>query len=127
MYLVEKSRTEMSGFLLQQTRQQEHRNSNIFKRTEGKNERGYRLKANHFSSWSRPLKVISDVPVSRNLYKTVSNLYEISYYIQFWIEIVSLNRLYSANTQPIWKQRYPQRTRIVTFLQLLFNNFYFYF
>ena len=110
MYLVEKSRTEMSGFLLQQTRQQEHRNSNIFKGTEGKNERGYRLKANHFSSWSRPLKVISDVPVSRNLYKTVSNLYEISYYIQFWIEIVSLNRLYSANTQPIWKQRYPRET-----------------
>ena len=33
-------------------------------------ERGYRLKANHFSSWSRPMKVISDVTVSRNWYKT---------------------------------------------------------
>ena len=32
-----------------------------------KNERG-RLKANHFSSWSRPMKVLSDVPVSRNSY-----------------------------------------------------------
>ena len=32
--------------------------------------------AYHFSSWSRPMKGISDVPVSRNWYKTVSNLYE---------------------------------------------------
>ena len=29
-------------------------------------ERGYRLKANHFSSRSRPMKVLSDVPISRN-------------------------------------------------------------
>ena len=41
-----------------------------------KNERGYKLKANHFRSWSRPMKVISVVPVPRNWYKTVSNLYE---------------------------------------------------
>ena len=32
--------------------------------------------------------------------KTVSNLYENSY-IQFCIEIVGLNRSYSANMQPI--------------------------
>ena len=31
-----------------------------------KNDRGYRLKANPFSSRSRPMKVISDVPISRN-------------------------------------------------------------
>ena len=42
------------------------------KMTVGKNEKGYRLKANHFSFWSRPMKVISDVPVSRNWYNTVS-------------------------------------------------------
>ena len=41
-----------------------------------KNEREDRLKANHFSSWSRPMKVISDVLISRNWYKTVSNSYE---------------------------------------------------
>ena len=38
-----------------------------------KTERGDRLKANHFSSWSRPVKVISDVLVSRNWYKTALN------------------------------------------------------
>ena len=31
-----------------------------------KNKRGYRLKANHFSSRSRPMKVISDFLISRN-------------------------------------------------------------
>ena len=34
-----------------------------------KNKRGYRLKPKHFSSWSRPMRVLSDVPVSRNWYK----------------------------------------------------------
>jgi len=139
---------------------------------------GYRLKPNHISSWSRPMKVISDVPVSRNWYKTVSKelslchklifsdpfifatwccrplifqtiisvrlnnlslknhrftvtplsckdiiikkfnivtktqfLYtKIHIYIQFCIEMVGLNRSYSANMQPIWKQRYPRET-----------------
>ena len=33
--------------------------------------KGYRLNANYFSSWSRPMKVLSDVPFSRNWYKTV--------------------------------------------------------
>jgi len=37
------------------------------------------LKAINLSSWSRPMKVISDVPVSRNWYKTVSNSYRNSY------------------------------------------------
>ena len=45
----------------------------ILKGLKRKNERGYRLKANHFSSWSRPMKVLSDVPVSRNWYKAVLN------------------------------------------------------
>ena len=67
--------------------------------------------ADHFSSWLRSMKVISDVPVSKNWYKTVSNLYKNSYiFIQFYIEIVGLNRSYSANMQPIWKRRYPRET-----------------
>ena len=33
----------------------------------------------HFSSWSRTMKVLSDVPLSRKLYKTVLKLYESSY------------------------------------------------
>ena len=55
-----------------------------------KNERG-RLKANHFSSWSRPMKVLYDVPDSRNWYKTVKFIRKFIY-IQFRIEIVGLNR-----------------------------------
>ena len=38
-----------------------------------KYERGYRLKPKYFRS---SIRVLSDVPVSRNGYKTVSNLYE---------------------------------------------------
>ena len=38
--------------------------------------RGYNLKPKHFRSWSRPIRVLSDVPVSRKWYKNVSNLYE---------------------------------------------------
>ena len=33
------------------------------------------LKANHFSSRSRPMKVISDVPISRNWFTTLWNLF----------------------------------------------------
>ena len=42
----------------------------------GKMKRGFRLKPEHFRNWSRPMNVLSDVTVSRNWYKTVSNLYE---------------------------------------------------
>ena len=45
--------------------------------------KGYRLKANHFSSKSRPMKVISDFPVSRNWYTTLSKLYENKYIYNF--------------------------------------------
>ena len=51
----------------------------LVKGTVKENESGYRLKANHFSSWLRPMKVLSDVSVSRNWYKTVLKLYESSY------------------------------------------------
>ena len=46
------------------------------KGTVKENERGYRLKVKHFRSWSRPTRVLSNVPVSRNRYKTVSNLFK---------------------------------------------------
>ena len=39
----------------------------------------YKLKASHISSWSRPMKVLSNVSVSGNWYKTVLKLYESSY------------------------------------------------
>ena len=53
------------------------------KGTVKENKRGYRLNAYHFSSWSQPMKVLSDVSVSRNSYKTVSNVYENSYIYNF--------------------------------------------
>ena len=48
----------------------------------------------------------SDVPVSRNGYKTVSKLYQ-NVYMRFCIRFVVLNRSYSTNTKPIWKWLYP--------------------
>ena len=46
-------------------------------------ERGYRLKPEHFRSGSRPIWVLSDVPVSRNW--TVSTLFQNWY---FWDELL---------------------------------------
>ena len=46
---------------------------NFLKDNEKKNERVYKLKPKHFSSWSRPMRVLSDVPVSRNWYKLCKN------------------------------------------------------
>ena len=49
-----------------------------------KNERGYRLKPELLRSWATPLRVLSDVPVSRNWFKkTVSNLYQNRYIPNF--------------------------------------------
>ena len=39
---------------------------------------GYKLNPGHFRSCSRPIRVLSDVPVSRN-YENVSKLYQNSY------------------------------------------------
>ena len=61
-----------------------------------KYEKGYRLKSTHFRSWSGPIRVLSDVLVSRNWNKT--NI--------FCIKLVGLNRWYSANTFPIWELWY---------------------
>jgi len=41
-----------------------------------KKEKGYRLKPKNFRSWSKPIRVLSDVPVLRNWYKTVSKLFK---------------------------------------------------
>ena len=48
----------------------------LLKALQRKNERGYRLKPEYLRSWLKPLQVLSDLPVSRNWYKTVSNLYK---------------------------------------------------
>ena len=55
---------------------------------------------------------LSDVSVSRNLNKTVWKLYQSPkrIYIRFCIKVVILNRLFSTNTKPIWKRRYPPET-----------------
>ena len=49
-------------------------------------------------SWLRPKWVLSDVPVSRNWYKTVSNLYK-NLFIYFCIKVVVLNRSDLKNNQ----------------------------
>ena len=56
----------------------------ILKGQKRKNERGYRLKANHFSFSSRPLRRLSEVPNSRvyiKLFQTFTkmHIYTISY------------------------------------------------
>ena len=50
-----------------------------FKETVQVKTKGYRLKPKHFKRWSRPILYLSDVPVSRNWYKTVAKLYQNSY------------------------------------------------
>ena len=32
-------------------------------------------------------------------------------HMQFYIKVVGINRSYSTNTKPIWKRRYPTKTR----------------
>ena len=74
-----------------------------------------------------PIKFYLMFLVSRNWYKTVSNLYENTYiYIQLYIEIIGLNSSYSANAQPIWILDIPDEPNCnLWLLQLLFelNNF----
>ena len=67
---------------------------------------GYRMKPENLRRWTIHMRHLSDVPVSRNWYKTASKLYQ-NIYIRFRIKVVVLNRPYSANTQPIWKWLYP--------------------
>ena len=42
----------------------------MFRDCKGKIKGGYRLKPQHFRRWSIPIRVLSDVPISRNWYKT---------------------------------------------------------
>ena len=77
------------------------------------------MKPKHLRSWLRHIRVLSDVPISRHWYKTVS---------KFCLRFVVLNRSYSTNTQPIWKQLYPRRSLRNSSLLLLVlecNNFSF--
>jgi len=74
------------------------------------------------------VRVLSDVPVSRNWYKIVSNVYENLIYIKFCIKIVGFNSSYSANAEPFWKQRYPWKaseTYVCSYyyLKLIIFNF----
>ena len=80
-----------------------------FKGTVKENERGYRLKSNHFSSWSWPMKVISDVPISRNWYTTCQIYTKINIYTILY-KVVGLKRSNSANMQSIWKRWYPRES-----------------
>jgi len=48
-----------------------------------KNERGYRMKPENLRHWTIHIRYLSDVSASRNLYKTVSKLYENSYIYNF--------------------------------------------
>ena len=83
-----------------------------------KNERGYRLKANYFSSWLRPIKFTSDVSVSRNWYKTVSNLYENSLYIY----ISRFKQIIFSKYATTLKTKLSQINLIVNYV---FSNYYF--
>ena len=65
-------------------------------------------------------RYISDVPVSRNWYKTVSKVYQYKYIWDF--RVVVLNRSNSTNTQPIWKWLYPTgawESKICSFYNVL--------
>ena len=57
------------------------------------------------------------------------DLYENSYICNFGIKVVGLNRSYSANTKPIWKNLNPQKPENLRFapviiIQFLFRIFY---
>ena len=58
------------------------------------------------------------VPVSRNWYKTVSNLYE-NLYVKFCMKIVDLKGSYSANTQPIWNNDFPGEPKKLKFAPII--------
>ena len=58
-----------------------------------------RLKPENLRSLLRHIKVISDVPVSRNLYKNCVKIIPKRIYVRFCIKFVLLNRSYSTNTR----------------------------
>ena len=78
----------------------------ILKTSWKENERGYRMKPENLRRWTIHIRHLSDVPVSRNWYKTVKIIPK-RIYIRFRIRVVVLNGSYSTNTQPIWKLLYP--------------------
>ena len=73
----------------------------------GKMKGGYRIKPENLRSWTILIRHLSYIPVSRNWHKTVIKIIPKRTYVRFCIKVVALNRSYSTNTQPIWKQLYP--------------------
>ena len=86
---------------------------------------GYRLKSENLKRLTIHTRHLTDVPVSRNWYKTVSKTYE-NLYMKFCIciKVVGLNRSYSTNTKPIWKRRYPTETEnpVIIIKNIIDNN-----
>ena len=69
--------------------------------------KGVQAESNYFRSWSRPIRVLSDVPASRIDVKLCQIYTKICIHKILYKNSV-INRLYSANTQPIWKRQYPR-------------------
>ena len=59
------------------------------------------MKPENLMALNDTYKHLSDVPVSRNLYKTVSNCIRKFIYMQFCIKVVVSNKSFSTNTQLI--------------------------
>ena len=71
-----------------------------------KNEMGYRLTPENFRSWLRYIWCFC----LEKLIKYCVNIIPKQIQIRLCVRFVVLKRSYSANTQPIWKQRYPTET-----------------
>ena len=61
---------------------------------------GYRMKTENLGRWTIHIRLLSDAPVSRNCYKTVSNLYE-----NIWTFTCSIHSLNPETTHDprIWE------------------------
>ena len=74
------------------------------------------MKPENLRSWTIPIRHLSDVPVSRNWYKTVSNLYENSYICIFY-KSFSIKQIIFSKSATNLK---------TTSLRISDYNFYFY-
>ena len=84
---------------------------------------GYRLTPENFRSWLRYIWCFC----LEKLIKYCVNIIPKQIQIRLCVRFVVLKRSYSANTQPIWKQRYPRGAKVTYVCLLLFefNNFSF--
>ena len=81
---------------------------------------GYKLRPEHFRSWSKPIRVLSNVPVSRNWYK-LCKIYTKTHICEIWYKILSFKQII------FWKRRYPRgawKTQVCSFY-FEFKNFSF--